>query len=207
MKRIQFLTLLLAAFIGSSFTHSPYDRTRAVYDGDTILLENGMKVRYLGIDAPEMGHDTGGQPEFMAPEARDLNLHLVGSKRVRLEFDEVKEDRHGRVLAYVFLENGEMVNALLVRKGLAYVSVRRPNVRYFSHLLQQQRLAMQEGIGLWGKKAVRAETYYVSSAVSTVFHRPKCKKARGIPRNRRLTYDARADALWEGLSPCRECKP
>ena len=207
MRRIRLLTLLMIAIIGLSFTHPPYERTKAVYDGDTILLENGMKVRYLGIDAPEMGYDTGGPPEFMAPEARALNLLLVGNKRVRLEFDEVREDRYGRVLAYVFLEHGEMVNASLVRKGLAYVSARRPNVKYFSYLLQQQRLAMQEGIGLWSKVVTRMESYYVSSALSSTFHRPKCIKARDIPRHRRVRYDVREDALWEGLSPCRECKP
>ena len=197
----------MAALIGLSFTPSSYEKIKTVYDGDTILLENGMKVRYLGIDAPEMGYDTGGPPEFMASEARDLNRRLVGNKRVRLEFDEVREDRFGRVLAYVFLEHGEMVNALLVRKGLAYVSARRPNVKYFSHLLQQQRLAMQEGIGLWSQEATRRENHYVSSALSSTFHRPKCIKAKDIPRHRRVRYDARTDALWEGLSPCRECKP
>lgn len=93
------------------------ERTKAVYDGDTILLKNGMKVRYLGIDAPEMGYETEDPPERMAPEARDLNRLLVGNRRVRLEFDEIREDRYGRALAYVFLEGGEMVNALLVRKG------------------------------------------------------------------------------------------
>jgi micrococcal nuclease len=207
MRRIRSLTLLVVAFIGLSFTPSSYEKVKTVYDGDTVLLANGMKVRYLGIDAPEMGYDTGGPPEFMAPEARDLNRHLVGNKRVRLEFDEVREDRFGRVLAYVFLEHGEMVNALLVRKGLAYVSARRPNVKYFSHLLEQQRLAMQEGIGLWSKEATRRESHYLRSALSSTFHRPKCSNAKEIPPQRLMRYETRTDALWEGLSPCRKCKP
>jgi micrococcal nuclease len=207
MKISRLLTLLLIAVIGLSFSHPPYERTKAVYDGDTILLESGMKVRYLGIDAPEMGYEKGNPPEFMAPEAMDLNLRLVGNKRVRLEFDEVREDRYGRALAYVFLESGEMVNAILVRKGLAYVSARRPNVKYFPYLLEQQRLAMREGVGLWSKEVKRRESHYVSSTLSSTFHRPKCTKARGIPVHRRVRYDLREDALWEGLSPCRECKP
>jgi micrococcal nuclease len=197
----------MIAVIGLSFSRSPYERTKVVYDGDTILLESGIKVRYLGIDAPEMGYDTGTLPEFMATEARDQNLQLVGNRQVRLEFDEVREDRYGRVLAYVFLESGEMVNASLVRKGLAYVSARRPNVKYFPYLLEQQRLAMKERIGLWSREVKRKESYYVSSTAASTFHRPGCAKAKTIPRQRLVRFDVREDALWEGLSPCRECKP
>ena len=207
MRKILTLVLLVTALAGLSFTPSPIERAKTVYDGDTILLRNGFKVRYLGIDAPEMGYDSGRRPEFMAPEARDLNLLLVGNKRVRLEFDEVREDRYGRLLAYVFLENGEMVNALLVRKGLAYVSARRPNVKYFTQLLEQQRLAMEERIGLWSKEVKRKESYYFSSPLSSTFHRPNCSKGNDIAPKRRLRYRTRTDALWEGLSPCRECKP
>jgi micrococcal nuclease len=207
MRKILSLVALLTALAGLSFTSSPFERATTVYDGDTILLKNRSKVRYLGIDAPEMGHDTGRRPEFMALEARDLNLSLVGNKRVRLEFDEVREDRYGRLLAYVFLENGEMVNALLVRKGLAYVSARRPNLKYFAHLLEQQRLAMQERIGLWSREVKRKESHYFSSPRSSTFHRPNCSKGKDIAPQRRVRYQTRTDALWEGLSPCRECKP
>lgn len=83
----------------------------------------------------------------MACASKALNRHLVAKRRVRLVFDQVRSDRHGRLLAYVYLENGEMVNAVMVRKGLAHVMAQRPNLRHFSLLLENQRKAMKEKIG------------------------------------------------------------
>ncbi|MGE5842952.1 MAG: thermonuclease family protein, partial [Deltaproteobacteria bacterium] len=85
-------------------------------------------MRYLGVDSPEIDHQ-GGKSDFLALEARDLNARLVQGKSVRLESDAERKDRHGRLLAYVYLENGDMVNELLVRKGLARVLARLPNLK------------------------------------------------------------------------------
>ena len=73
-------------------------RVRFVYDGDTVLLDGGDQVRYLGINAPEIDH-RGGKSEFMAEAARTLNHALVNGAFVRLEYDEKRRDRHGRVAA------------------------------------------------------------------------------------------------------------
>ena len=74
---------------------------REVIDGDTIVLHDGRKVRYLGINAPE-----NGQP--YAREATNFNRRLVSGLPVRLEFDQVREDRHGRLLAYVYATKCEV---------------------------------------------------------------------------------------------------
>ncbi len=75
-------------------------------------------VRLIGIDCPELGKN--GEPdEFMAMEAKELVADLVSEKDVDLAFDMEREDRYGRWLCYVFTKNGEMVNELLLKKGLA----------------------------------------------------------------------------------------
>ncbi len=192
--------------LGLSLTYPAYDRVKFVYDGDTILLDRGRKVRYLGIDAPEIGHE-GKEDEFMAIASRDFNLHLVGNTRVRLEFDRQKRDPHGRLLAYVFLENGDMVNALLVRRGFARVMVKRPNLKYFSLLLDDQRLAMAENLGIWSEDGVKMERYYLGSRKSYRFHRPGCAFASQIRPHNLVMFETRHQAFWEGFSPCKRCRP
>jgi len=201
------IVLLLSALLALSSTPVRFHHVRAVYDGDTILLDTGEKVRYLGMDAPEMNHGTGEPPEFMAPEAHEMNQALVRGKRVRLELDEEVEDRYERRLAYVYLESGEMVNALLVRKGLAFVLFKRPNVKHFSHLLQQQRRAMQEKCGLWSREVSHPEKFYTGNTGSYIFHRPQCVREREISRGHRTRFESRRSAFWEGFHPCRVCKP
>lgn len=206
MSRKNLLEILFIGFICLSFTQATYNRVKFVYDGDTILLETGEKVRYLGIDAPEMDYQ-GRKSEFMAVASRDYHSRLVDNKRVRLEFDQEKRDHHGRLLAYVFLEGGEMVNALLLRQGFAHVLVKRPNLKYFSVLLNEQRLAMKEKRGVWSQATHRMERCYFGNGNSYRFHRPGCAFAKQIRAHNLVKFESRHKAFWEGFSPCKRCRP
>jgi len=169
-------------------------------------MDTGERVRYLGIDAPEIGHE-GIKSEFKALSSRNYNIRLIGQRRIRLEFDQEKNDRHGRLLAYVFLETGEMVNALMVRRGLAHVMVKRPNLKYFDILRHDQRLAMEEKLGIWRKKSLTKETHYMGSRKSYRFHRPGCPFGSKIPSPNLVRFKNRRDAFWAGFSPCKRCRP
>ena len=150
-SRITRLFMALALFAGL-FILSPVGaqnyHVAFVYDGDTILLQDGRKIRYLGIDTPEIDHENGNDAPF-SRDARDFNRELVNGKIVTLEYDRQTKDRYKRILAYVFIEGGEMVNALMVKSGLAYVLSCRPNLRYRSYLMTVQRQAIQERLGIW----------------------------------------------------------
>ena len=203
--RILFFTVLLC-FAGLSLAAEPYVGVRYVHDGDTVVLATGETLRYLGIDAPEMGRK-GEKDRFMALESRNLNAHLLRNARIRLEFDEERRDRYGRLLAYVFLDSGEMVNCLLIRKGLAFVLAAKPNMKYFSRLLDCQRQAMKERIGLWSRGPEKPEPFYMGNRNSYRFHRPDCSSGRRIARPNRVRFDTWEQAYWEGFSPCRRCQP
>lgn len=179
---------------------------RQVYDGDTVALSTGEHVRYLGVDAPEIDHK-GGPSDFLARESRGMNAKLVQGKPVRLEFDQERNDRHGRLLAYVFLENGDMVNALLLQNGLARVFLQPPNLKYSSLLLDSQRRAMAEKVGIWQKPVEKPEPYYVGNSNSYRFHRPGCPLGKTISGRHRVRFESAYKACWEGYSPCRQCKP
>jgi micrococcal nuclease len=206
MKRKSLIIIIFLVCQTSAYAQPFYHRVKYVFDGDTILIDTRQSVRYVGIDAPEIGRD-GKESEFMALEARALNRQLVAKSAIRLEFDEERYDRHGRVLAYVFLESGEMVNGILIRKGLAHVLSKEPNVRYESLFLGYQRLAMSEKLGIWARSVATVEPYYVGNSRSKRFHRPNCPAGKKTRQQSRVIFETRHDAFWEGYSPCKRCKP
>lgn len=112
-----------------------------VIDGDTIVLSNGERVRYLGINAPEKG-----QPS--STEATRANERLVAGKKVKLEFDVQTRDRYGRLLAYVWVGD-TMINEEIVREGWAVSETIQPNVKYQDQILQAQKEARNACRGLW----------------------------------------------------------
>ena len=177
-----------------------------VLDGDTIVLTDGQKVRYIGIDTPEL---SSSDPKELEPaqQAKQLNAELVQGAKLRLEYDLERYDQYNRLLAYVFLPDGRMLNAELVRRGLARVLLKPPNLRYRNELVQAQRQAIKDRLGLWQELPVAQETHYVGNIKSYRFHRPSCPGAKSIsPGNSRLIKTP-LEAYWEGYSPSKDCKP
>ncbi len=206
-KKITFLIILiLLQGFSLALTSFAFHRVLFVYDGDTVLLKNGAKVRYLGINTPEIDCE-GGKSEFMAQTAKDFNQELVKGALVRLEYDLERKDGYKRFLAYVFLENGDMVNALLVRKGLAYVIAIRPNLKYRDLLLEYQRKAMKERVGIWSSLLEYKGEHCLGNRKSYRFHRPDCPFARRMSKKNLIRFRSRDDAFWEGYSPCKRCNP
>jgi len=123
---------------------------KRVVDGDTILLADNDRVRYIGINTPETKHPRKAV-EWMGKEASDFNKKLVEHKWVSLEFDVEKRDKYGRLLAYVYIDN-VFVNAELVKQGYAQVYTFPPNVKHTDLLLECQRQAREKRKGLWSKE-------------------------------------------------------
>jgi micrococcal nuclease len=196
---------LLAAFSNPCDAKDREYQVTKVIDGDTILLDTGETVRYIGIDCPEMGRK-GAAPEFYAREATRYNKNLVLLKRVRLEFDVEKKDHYGRLLAYVYVKN-LLVNAELVRLGYARAMVKPPNLAHKDLLIKYQREAMAKEIGLWQAEKKDTEPYYVGNKKSYVFHKPSCPYANKIPEKGRIVFRSRVDPIKIGYSPCKKCRP
>jgi len=130
---------------------------RHVIDGDTLEVERLGRIRLLGIDAPELGRGLES-PEPFAFEARERLATLVTGRWVRLEYDRTRRDSYQRRLAYVFLQSGLFVNALIVRDGLARVSVRVP-LRRLEELQRAERDAQLFRRGIWKHAQVPAQRY------------------------------------------------
>ncbi len=179
---------------------------RWVDDGDTIVLSGGQRVRYVGIDAPEIAH--GDKPaEPYGEEARTFNRTMVLGHWIRLELAEQRHDHYGRLLAYVFLEDGTFVNGELLRQGYAHLVRRQAKLRYWKQLLELQRQALQETKGIWSIPVVDQEEFYLGNKRSWVFHRPHCTFGLKTASGNRVTFRDRYEALYQGFSPGRRCKP
>lgn len=121
-------------------------------DGDTVELEDGRTVRYVGINAPERH-----QPYY--EEATEANRRLVEGRTARMVLDAQQTDRFGRTLAYIWV--GErFVNLELVRLGCATAYTEPPNVRYSAEIVAAEQKARYAQAGLWesGDVQVRIQT-------------------------------------------------
>ena len=132
-------------------------RVVGVSDGDTLRLSDDRRVRIIGINTPELSHQ-GRPADPLAQEASALLQKLMrqSDNRVSLRFGEESQDRHGRVLAHVFLANGESVEAHMLSQGLASRVTIPPNVWGQDCFAQAENTARSAGRGIWALAAYRS---------------------------------------------------
>lgn len=120
-----------------------------VYDGDTIILQNGKHIRLLGVNTPEIeSRHQVEEPGGIAAK-QWLQTQLPSNSKIYLEFDQVKHDKYKRMLAYVYLPDGKHLNLALLEKGLGAVSIIPPNGRYADELTRAQQHAERNKLGIW----------------------------------------------------------
>lgn len=118
-----------------------------VVDGDTIEIEDGQTVRYIGIDTPETVHPQKAV-ECFGREASNKNKELVEGKFVQMEKDVSEVDKYGRLLRYIYVDD-IFINELLVKEGFAHASSYPPDVKYQDLINNAQSEAQSQNKGLW----------------------------------------------------------
>jgi micrococcal nuclease len=205
MRKNPFLIAIIFSLLLSNIAYAKEYVVKKIIDGNTIQLDTGETVKYIGIEAPKINLKEGGS-EFFAKEAKKYNQKLVFMKKVRLEFDQEKTDKEGRTLAYVFVKK-VFVNAELVKLGYAKASIIPPNEKYKSMFLDYEKKAMQSEKGLWQEKKKDTETYYIGNKRTYVLHRPSCNLVDKIPEKSKIIFRNRSDAIKIGYVPDKTCKP
>ena len=159
-------------------------RVDYIHDGDTLWLDDGVKVRIIGLNAPELGRE-GSPGEPLAGQARDaLRRWITG--RVGLEYDAEKQDRYGRALAHVYSESRDNLAARLIARGLAFAVTFPPNLEHRRCYRQAEQAAHAAGAGVW------SHAYFNPVPAAEVkrggFMRVKgcVKSTRNTPRTRYL---------------------
>ena len=163
LKAIRILSIsILILLLTTLLSAQDLLKVERVVDGDTLLLTNGEKVRLIGIDAPESKPNPRAEKQA-AMEGKDLkNIILMGEEatkfvrsfvkpgdEVRIEFDVEKRDRYGRLLGYIYLPDGRMINEEIVRAGYASLLTHPPNVKYQNRFLRAYKEARENRRGLW----------------------------------------------------------
>jgi len=124
-----------------------------IVDGDTFWVDNGtekgLKIRFIGIDAPESRRMFNREIGYYGKEAKVYLTHLLTDKKVRLVSDVDPLDQYGRILSYVYLEDGTFVNAELIKNGYAVLMTIPPNVAFANHFAKLQVEARNNKKGLW----------------------------------------------------------
>jgi endonuclease YncB( thermonuclease family) len=168
------LILLDRGFVGPRWSASPswrqqstaadfarYDRVESsvtrVVDGDTLHLDipdgtdRTTKVRLIGIDAPEMGFG-GKEPMYFAREATTFATNLTRGKAVTVYLDQMagSRDKYGRLLAYIAMPDGRILNEQLLADGYAYADTRFRH-SHFHKYRQLEASARAVKAGLWAK--------------------------------------------------------
>lgn len=161
------LVLILALTASGCSTGVKYDHNDVlvtrVIDGDTIELVGRERVRLIGIDTPEAWPSSKLERDVkrtkqdrgtimrMGKKATEITKNLVEGKNIKLEFDVEKRDKYGRLLAYVYLPDGRMLNAELLKQGYAKLYTFPPNVKYIDVLIDAQDEARTASRGFWQK--------------------------------------------------------
>ncbi len=134
-----------------------YFRVTKVVDGDTIAIDmNGRTetLRLIGINTPETV-DPRRPVECFGKEASAKAKAVLTGVRVRVEGDSSQDarDKYGRMLAYVFLDDGTNFNELMIREGYAYEYTYHFPYKYQREFKEAQRMAKEGGMGLWADGA------------------------------------------------------
>ena len=131
-----------------------YRTVERVIDGDTLVMEKGERVRLIGVDTPETKHPNSPVEPF-GKEAAAFTRRMAEGKRVRLQFDAANASRahkdstqQRRTLAYVFLEDGTLLNAEIIKHGYGFAYTRFPFAR-MEEFRRLEREAREQGRGLW----------------------------------------------------------
>lgn len=172
IKSLSFVTTLLALLV-LLLIYPSYRQQKApvadlvrverVVDGDTFKLVGGERVRLLGIDTPEM-HESNkllrdaarsGQDakaiQVLGRRAYEFVRPMIEGKNVRLEFDIEKRDKYGRLLAYVYLQDGTFLNKVIIENGYASPLTIPPNIRHADEFRELYKAARKKGLGLWAE--------------------------------------------------------
>jgi micrococcal nuclease len=130
-----------------------FAKVTKVFDGDTIEIEGGQKVRYIGVDSAEVYPEV----QCFSNESLARNKELVLGKIVRLEKDVSETDKYGRLLRFVYVDN-IFVNNELTNGGFTKVMTVSPDIKYKDQFLKSENYAKENKLGLWSSCPISSQS-------------------------------------------------
>jgi len=150
-----FFLALFSASLFASCPHVGWDQTvtlKEINDGDTVTLENGRLVRFIGINTPEINHSNKSKSEPYALQAKELlQRYIRAGDKLHLVFDKSKTDKYGRLLAYVYSKTGRNLALLQLQSGFAAHWVIGKNDRFWQCFQAAEKQARLRRKGIWSE--------------------------------------------------------
>lgn len=175
-----------------------------VSDGDTITVEGVGKVRLVGVNTPEKGVAGADASAYFVKK-------LCLNREVSLDIDDSKHtDKYGRTLAVVIVD-GKNLNEMLLKEGLAEIMYMPPSEFYpynwagdNTHVAGDSSTSTDSSSG---DASSGAAGTYIGNANSHKFHVPSCKSVGKMSEKNKVTFSSRDEAINQGYTPCKNCKP
>jgi endonuclease YncB( thermonuclease family) len=215
IRRAIMMVTAFAALLFASSIAAAQVITRVV-DGDTIVVQSVGTVRLIGVDTPETV-DPRQPVRALGKEASDFTRRLAEGKVARLEYDVERKDKYNRTLAYVYLPDGVLLNAEIVKQGYGHAYTEFP-FKYLEQFRTDEREARDARRGLWADEGpaqglpvtqaaqVNADLRVWVNTASRVYH---CPGTRYYGKTKSGTYMSERDAKEHAYRPAygNECQP
>ena len=178
-----------------------------VVDGDTIYLDNGEKVRFVGVNTPERGVEG-----YIA--SKNFVQKLCLNKEVGLDIDDSKHhDKYGRTLAVVIVD-GKNVNEMLLKEGLAEIMYMPPSEFYpynwangDTHVADTHSSSSSSDSTSTDSSSSSGSGSYVGNANTGKFHVSSCSSVNKMSEKNKVFFSSRDEAINQGYVPCKRCNP
>jgi endonuclease YncB( thermonuclease family) len=192
---------VLSAYADTACSSRQFDELstiRYIHDGDTLNLVDGRKIRLIGINAPELARDNKPAEAYAAEATAALKSLFSKDKTIGLIYGKEKKDRYGRVLAHAMLADGQNVQSILLKQGLALVITIPPNTGFASCYLEIENQARCNKAGLWQDSSILAARELKNSHIG--FHLVQ-GKVENITRNDKGIWLDIDHTLTVGIRP------
>ena len=178
-----------------------------VVDGDTIYLDNGKKVRFVGVNTPERGVEG-----YIT--SKNFVQKLCLNKEVGLDIDDSKHnDKYGRTLAVVIVD-GKNLNEMLLKEGLAEIMYMPPSEFYpydwangNTPTSSHQTSSSSSDTGSSASHSSSDSGSYIGNANSGKFHVAGCGSVGKMSEKNKVFFSSRSEAINQGYVPCKRCNP
>lgn len=175
-----------------------------VVDGDTIYLDNGEKIRFVGVNTPERGVEG-----YIT--SKNFVQKLCLGKEVGIDIDDSKHsDKYGRTLGVVIVD-GKNVNEMLLKEGLAEVMYIPPS-EFYPYNWANSATHIPDSYNTYthtsdSSSSSGSSGNYIGNSNTGKFHEASCKWGQKISEHNKVIFNNRNTAISQGYKPCKVCNP
>ena len=202
---IFFLFFLFDATVSFGAETRQAATVEAALSGDTVRLKGGKTLKYISVDAYSPDSTLPLNREY-GQKAQEFNQKLVAGRTIGVEWGPKLRDKQGRLLGYVYLEDGTFINEELLREGWAKARIVVPNTSHAEDFRKWEMGARRDKKGIWEKEPDDPINQYVGEKNTKIYYFPDSPELEKIPEAQLVYFNSRVDAKAAGYRACFTCR-